>query len=335
MKDVGQKKMNEEELDRKMELLIETMPEQDGFEQKIDKYIKKKIRKITVRTVLSIVLIVAVAFLFISPIVDMAYLNPAKLQEDGTFLSVLRDYYEITRPYIEVDAVDVEKKGFARYEIALEANNHLKEHFFGIKNVWVDIERGQYKNWRDSGMLLETYLGRFESPVAKSDTNHLIEELKKLPESAEISLEIWDQKVRDVEELRKEDVRLDWIEVYHPNQLEFQGGLSLWRNQLIEDTDDRENMTTEELLDVYIKQLENLVKHPDIWEPLQLPYHSTVFAGGKEQMEECYEDAKTLTKLQTKGYYISGKKDEILAYLQKTGIESISVYDVKLSIWDS
>ena len=96
-----------------------------------------------------------------------------------------------------------------------------------------------------------------------------------------------------------------------------------------------EEMTAEELLDIYVKQLKNLVEHSEIWEPLHLPYHMTVFAGGKEQMKECYEDAKTLTKLQTKGYYISGKRDEIISYLQKISVESVNVYDVKLSIWDS
>lgn len=326
----------EEILDRELEMLMEAMPEQDDFEKKIDKYIKKKIQKITVRTVVSIFCGIIILFLLISPAMNAAYLNPAKLQKDETFCSVLRDYYETTKPYIEVCSVDVKKKGFAKYELAIEANNHFNTHFFGRNNVWVEISRGKYKNWRDSEMLLETaYLGRFESPVSKSDEKHLIEELGKLPESAEISLEIGDKEVRNVEDLLKEDVQLDWIEVYHPNQPEFQGGLSLWRNRQREESDDREEMTAQELLDVYVKQLKNLVEHSKIWEPLQLPYHSVVFAGGSEQMKECYEDAKTLTKLQTKGYYISGTRDEILTYLQKTSVESVSVYDVKSSIWDA
>ena len=58
------------------------------------------------------------------------------------------------------------------------------------------------------------------------------------------------------------------------------------------------------------------------------------FCRWEEQMKACYEDAKTLTKLQTKGYYISGSRDEIISYLQKTGIESVSVYDVNSSIWE-
>ena len=56
-------------------------------------------------------------------------------------------------------------------------------------------------------------------------------------------------------------MNLDWIEVYHPNQPEFQGGLSLWRTQIFDDSDDRENMTEEELLKVYVKNLKNLAEH--------------------------------------------------------------------------
>lgn len=335
MEDRKGKGMQEEELDRELALLMEDVPEQDDFEKKVDKYIKKKIRKITVGTVLLIVLIVAALFLLISPAMNAAYLNPEKLQKEETLLPVLRDYYETISPYIEVSSVDVKKKGVARYELALEVNHHLERHIFGLENVWVDISRGKYENWRDTERLLVTDLGKFTYQSTESDVNQLLTELWELPESAEVSLEIWDKEVRDVEELLKEDVRLDWIEVYHPNQPEFQGGLSLERNQIIENSDDRETVTAEELLDIYVKQLKNLVEHSEIWEPLQLPYHTTIFSGGKEQMKECYEDAKTLTKLQTKGYYVSGKRDEIISYLQKTSIESVSVYDVKSSIWSS
>ena len=93
-------------------------------------------------------------------------------------------------------------------------------------------------------------------------------------------------------------------------------------------------MTEEELLKVYVENLKNLAEHSDIWRNLGLPYHSSVWTEGVKQIEDCYEDAKTLEKLQTKAYYISGRRNEILEYLQKTSIESVSVYDVKSNIWE-
>ena len=58
--------------------------------------------------------IIFVLFLIISHGMDAVYLNPEKLQKDQTFLSVMRDYYDVTRPYIEINDIQVEKKGFGR-----------------------------------------------------------------------------------------------------------------------------------------------------------------------------------------------------------------------------
>lgn len=74
MKDMNIK--DEEVLDKELGLLLESMPEQENFEKKIDKYIKKKIQKITVRTVLSLLLVIAVLFLLISPVMNAIYFNP-------------------------------------------------------------------------------------------------------------------------------------------------------------------------------------------------------------------------------------------------------------------
>lgn len=327
-------KITEETLDQELELLMDEMPEQEDFEKKIDRYIKKKIRNITIKTVCSIFVIIAVLFLMISPAMDRAYLNPKKLEEDGTFQSVLRDYYEITRPYIELGMINIEKKGFARYSLGIDARDNTEKINVGLESVWVDVVLGTYKNWNDPQMLLVPKLGAFDYPSSQEDIEDLTKEFEKLPESAKVSLAISETKVRDVEELRKEKVDLDWIEVYHPNQPEFQGGLSLWRTQIFDDSDDRENMTEEELLKVYVENLKNLAEHSDIWRNLGLPYHSSVWTEGVKQIEDCYEDAKTLEKLQTKAYYISGRRDEILEYLRKTSIESVSVYDVKSNIWE-
>ena len=46
----------------------------------------------------------------------------------------------------------------------------------------------------------------------------------------------------------KKKVNLDWIEVYHPDIEGFQGGLNLWRIMLFKESDNRDEMTEEELL---------------------------------------------------------------------------------------
>ncbi|WP_461812954.1 sigma factor regulator N-terminal domain-containing protein [Faecalimonas sp.] len=327
--------LTEKLLDQELEMLVESVPEQEmDFEKKIEKCINKKIRRITAKTVAAIVGVLVILFLLISPCMNTFYLNPQKLQKDQTFLSVMRDYYDITRPYIEINNIQVEKKGFGRYRLGISATDNFKKREIGVENVWVDLEQGKYKNWQDPERLLITRLGEFENVKTKEEIEQLIQEIEKLPKSAEISLAISENRERDVEELRKEKVRLDWIEVYHPNKKGFQGGLNLWRTAMFEASDDREKMDEEKLLKVYVKNLKNLVNHPDIWNSLELPYRSTVWADGTEEIKACYEDAKTLKKLQTKAYYISGQKDDILEYIKKTTIKTVSVYSVKSNVWE-
>lgn len=326
--------MSEQDIDRELELLLDDIPQQEDFEKKIDRYIKKKIRRITVKTVFVIFMIAAVLLFLISPAMDAAYLNPEKLQKDQTFLSVLRDYYDLTRPYIEIGGIHVEKKGFAKYELGFSVCDNINSYVAGRENVRAEMTFGQYKNWNDPQMLLVQKLGAFDYPVTKKEIEELTEELEKLPESAQIYLAVSEKEARDIADIQKEAVQLDWIEVYHPNQPEFQGGLNLWRSQRFDESDDRENMTEEELLDVYVENLQNLTEHPEIWSPLRLPYHSIVWEDGRAEVKECYEDAKTLSNLRTKAYYISGGRDEVIAYIKKTEMESLSVYDVKLSKWE-
>ena len=203
MKDMNIK--DEEVLDKELGLLLESMPEQENFEKKIDKYIKKKIQKITVRTVLSLLLVIAVLFLLISPVMNAIYFNPEKLQKDGTLLSVFRDYCEVSRPQKEVISIDVKSKGFSRYKMSMEVHDHTAPLIVGRENVWVDVFAGKYQDWQDSEMMLTPQLGMFDHPVTQEEIDSMIGDFKKLPESAKISLAIWDKEVRDVEELRKEN----------------------------------------------------------------------------------------------------------------------------------
>lgn len=308
--------------------------ENTDFEKKIEQYINKKIRRIIVKTGLVVFLVLIILFFVISPAMDALYLNPYKLQKDQIFFSVMRDYYDVTRPYIEINNIQAEKKGFGRYELGISATDNAKKREIGIENVWVDLERGKYKNWEDPERLLIAKLGEFENPKTKEEIEELIMDMEKLPESAEISLAISENVERDVEELRKEKVQLDWIEVYHPNSKSFQGGLNLWRIALFKPSDDRDEMTEEELLKVYVENLKNLVDHQEVWCPLELSYRSTVWPDGREEMKACYENAKMLKKLQTKAYYISGKRDDILEFVKKTDMKTVNVYQVKSNMWE-
>lgn len=315
-------------------LFVDAPVQEDELEKKIGKYIKKKIKTVTVKTVIAIVMIAAILFLIVSPVMNAIFLNPVKLQKDKTYESVLRSYYELTKPYVEIYSIDVRKKGFGRYELGISAGDPKKATYVGTENVNMDVVCGEYQNLYDPNMFLTKVIYPLQYPTSKEEQQMMIEDFQKLPESAQISLLVCENHVRDVAELRVEDVTLDWVEVYHPNQPDFRGGISLHKTIMVKETDWREEMTEAELLRVYQDNLQNLVNHPEIWEQIGISCHSTTWPNPLEKVKECYEDAKTLDQLQTQFYYISGERNEIVEYMKKTDMENVFVYSVKLSKWE-
>lgn len=149
---------------------------------------------------------------------------------------------------------------------------------------------------------------------------NILKKSKNFRESSILYLSVGAESPKVVEELRKEAVDVQWVEVYQPNS-SFQGGLAL-RDSLIGGEDAaRTEMTEAQLKETYLSHLKDLLDHMDIWNSLDLQSSKYVFPGeGKESaLRECYEDAKQLDVLEAKNYCISGKRDEIVEYLEKTG----------------
>ena len=326
------KEWNENKLDQELEAMLEDMPQQEELEKKIEQRMKKKIQKIVCRTLIGIVGAILVLLLIINPFLNSIFINPAKLNEGehSQMQTTLKNYWETTQPYVELVTLKVKKKGFARYELAMQITDRRSPVIYGVPNVWVDMKFGKYVNWRDSGLVTSFWANRFENPYEEKE--EYLEKIKELPESSILYLSIGTESPKVVEELRKESVDVQWVEVYQPNSA-FQGGLAL-RDSLIGGDDiARTDMTEAQLKETYLSHLKDLLDHMDIWNSLDLQSSKYVFSGqGKESaLRECYEDAKQLDVLKAKNYCISGKRDEIVEYLEKTDISSILVDEVKLS----
>lgn len=321
----------EEELDKELEDLLEGMPENEALEKKIECKIKKTIQRIAFQTILIVAGSMLALFLIISPIMNALYTNPEKLNQepDRTMLMILRTYWETTEPYMEPVSLEVKKTGFAKYDLEMQIINHQGAVNIGEKNVWMEMVRGTYKNWRNTGAPMNS-MGRFDKNSFGGKEKYLTE-LKELPQSAVIYVSIGEKSPRALEEFKKENVLLEWIEVYQPN-VDFQGGLNMNLAACFQETDIRQNMTTEELKAVYLSNLENLIKYPELWKSLGLNDSHKMFIGNEMTiLKECYEDAKKLETLESKHYCISGKRDVIIEYLEKTEVETIFVDEIKLS----
>lgn len=320
--------MTEEELDKELHDLIDEMPENIDLASDIEKIINKKIRKIVFRTTLAILGVLAAVFLMISPLMNMAYTNPEKLNEkpDQKVYSSLRAYFEVMYPYNEVASLDIEKKGFSRYMLNMQIIDHTGPVKIGRPNVKFEMFKGNLKVKEDINDMTTKLMGRFEI----EDSTRIMKELEKLPESAVIYLSVGEINPRPVAEIRKEKITLEWLQVNQPNS-EFQGGISMNLNCRFKDTDDRTGMTEEELKKVYISNLQELIYNDYIWKDLGLISSNKIFNNSKEVLQNCLVDAEKISVLTTKNYCVSGSKEQILNYLKKTNIKSIYVDKIRLS----
>lgn len=328
------KKWSEDRIEKEMEYLMEDIPEhseqlkqEEQLEKKIEMRIKRRVQKIIYRTICGIVLCVLFLLIVIHPLLNAAFLNPKKLNGDGygVMYQTLRDYFEVTRPYAELCSLNVESKGFARYELQMQFTDRRGPVNLGISNTWVDLEFGKYKEWKDVDLYTSALMNRFSNDF--EDSEQFIEQVKELPSSAVLYLSVGETNSRSVEELLGENVEIIWAEINQPN-VEFQGGIAFRKNIPESDTPSQE-MSGEQWKELYIEKLENLVEHEEIWKELGVINNDKLFYSTKV-VRECYEDAKKMKQLTTKNYCIAGKRDEIVTYLENREIQSLYVDEVVL-----
>jgi hypothetical protein len=155
-----------------------------------------------------------------------------------------------------------------------------------------------------------------------------IDELKKLPDSANIYLSLYTAEPQTIDELRDSDINLEWLEVYQPNA-EYRGGLNMDLRAAHEESDIRDEMSETELLSVYCDNLKNLLDHKEMWKMHDLP-GTTMIYGDESVLEDTYKDALELTELKTERFTIYGEKVDVIEFLEKTELVSIQVDEITL-----
>lgn len=327
MKDWDEKKLDEE-----LNALMDELPLQDDLEKKINQSINRRIRKIIITTVSVTLILLLLIFLVISPAMSCLYLNPYKLNKepDKIYTKVMRDYWEISKPYMEIMDMEVTSKGFANYKVQVQVTDGKSEVQLGTPNAGFRVKRGKYTDMIEPNQLYFTHIfGRFEQPY--SNKEEIVEQIEELPESAMIYLVVSDSRAKTLSELQNLPVQVDWIQVYQPNA-EFQGGLQLSnRTVCMEKEDEREALSEEELKKVYLSNLKNLLDNPELWTDLGLCDGRKAWTDEVGVLEKTYQDAQKLKTLESKNYCVAGKKDNILTYLQNLEEQSIFVEDVRFT----
>ena len=328
MKDWDEKKLDEE-----LNALMEELPPQDDLEKKINQSINRRIRKIIITTVSVTFILLLLIFLVISPAMSCLYLNPYKLNKkklDKIKANVMWIIRNFSKPYMEIMDMEVTPKGFANYEVQVQMTDGKSWVQIGAPNAGFYVKRGKYKDVIESSQMHFVHVfGRFEQSY--SDKEEIVEQIEELPESAVVYLSVSDSKTRTVNELRSLPVEVDWMQVYQPNA-EFQGGLQLSnRTVCMEKEDEREILSEEELKKVYLSNLKTLLDYPEIWRDLGLCDGIKAWTDETGVLKKTYQDAQDLKTLESKNYCVSGKRDDILTYLQNLEEQSIFVEDVRFT----
>ncbi len=322
---------NENMLDEQLEALIEDLPEHNDLEEKIIAGINRRVRKIARRTVFCFIAVILVALLVINPLLNVVTLNPYKMNQepDHELTEIFRDYFETNIPFREVNQIEVKKKGFGCYELKVYVTNLAEtKREFPSDYFTIDMNLGTFGDYTDTNRCFFQMLGRFENDY--QTTEEFLELFQKLPESSVLFLSLSDADVKNIDELRKLDIRLDWFQVYQPS-VQFQGGMAAHMTSAYTEGDYREEMTEQQLLQEYIAHLENLLENPKLWHKFGLCDGSNAYPVNPiNRLEETYENAKDLTELKTKNYCISGERDEIIKYLQENRFESIRIDNICL-----
>lgn len=319
---------NEDRLDQELGAMMESVPELEDLEGKIIRSINKRIRKSVMCSLALVAAVVLAAVLIINPLLNAMYLNPYELNQkpEQTMLHVLRDYYETTHPYRELISLEVEKKGFARYELGMQIVDLTQPVHIGGPNVWCDMNYGVYENMVASDVLITHYANRFSENWESQED--MIQKIRELPQSAKIYLSVSDTEPKTVEALRSLPVTVNWMQVYQPN-VDFNGGIALEMVTLYTDDDDREDKAAQQLLEIYLGNLENLLDHSAVWSQMQLcDGRNTVYTD--QVLADTLEDAKTLTSLTSKNYCVYGQRDDVLRFLQENTLEVVHVETVRL-----
>lgn len=321
---------NEKKLDEELNELLHDLPAQDDLEKRISQSINRRIRRAVFHTLAGILGVFLVALLIINPLMNLMFFNPYQMNKgsEQKMLGVLRDYFETTGPYREVLGLKVEKKGFSKYQLEMQIVDTTQPVNFGVTNVWGKVAFGKYRNITDRDFLTAQQMGRFSWEHESQE--EILEQIRELPKSAKIYLAVSDFSIKSLEQLKNAGVTLEWLQIYQP-EVAFQGGLSMQLLGGFSEDDIREQMTEEELLDVYRANLNNMLEYEEVWSEFglydgEMSYPTNPIA----VLKETCENAEKLQTIQTERYCVSGKRDEVLQFLEKNTLETVFVENVRL-----
>lgn len=336
-----------DEFDRALENM-KLEPEAD-LDRLIEKRVKQMMTRISLQVVCVALLVLALVFLGVNPLVNLCNVNPARANEAeegraSELLQTLSAYVETVYPQTRLYTIgEIEKAGFGKYEIPLCVSTRTQRTYVGKMNVILEMTRGKLEVKSDADGALTHIVHTTVSNAKREGIGDFaayneaqIEDLAELPKSARVLLNVRLHEAKALEEilaLRRDTIEPVWAQMDTESE-RFMGGISLESAVLLyDDEPQREQMNAAQLRERYLKNLTLLSEHHALWNGLGLSWDSSYTSGetALSHIQSALTEAQKTNTFVTKNFYLYGSRDDIMDYMEANKNELCTIEDVRLS----
>ena len=334
------------------------------FEAAIEKAVNRRIKKIVFKTLAAVLACVVALTLCLNPLMNALLPNAKTMNEvteddvgnrvERTELEkLLSAYYEVSTPYVEIYTVDVDSKGFARYDITMYITSAIAGGGRESVTGTLSMKLGKLSIKDDPYHLInpmfgpfawnEYYYGAGTDAEKAEELENLIEEIRKLPQSATLDMSIEAFDGVDVDDLRAQmtgSLQATWVQVEKgyagSDGYDYLAGLNISDKATAYSREDmRSELSSEELVKPYLENLRTLKEYTKMYtDAMGLSYNNTLYYGNvHEILDTLIAEAETMEGITTKKYCITGSRDDIIKYLESGRVETACVDHVSYSMF--
>ena len=310
--------------------------------------------KSSVARIVRIILFILVGVIIIDIGIILTNTDPVKFNKDeqstgngqSTLLNTMDAWTEFCNPMREIDYLNVTPHLFGKYTINAHVFDLTKPIIVGGKdNVTFSVALSKIKISRDDDGMYGGGKDTFFKPdYGESDPKEDISEIKKLPESAWLTVDVYTKNARPIETIIKEaeqdnnddniynDIDVDWALV--DTKSEVQGGINLLHVHGTEDACEMmTNKDTKHLHEWYMLTVKRMLTHKEFWEDLGLytPGTNCTVYTTADPLKKLYKYLQKNPEMNSKYYLISGSKEEILKYIKTHDVFGVNIRNVRLS----
>lgn len=328
------------------------MPQGDeDFDKYIEAQVSKRMRKAAFKAVITVLIILLVLFGCINPVMNLIFPNLVKLnktdyEQPSELYLTLSTYLETVKPGRDLYGVEVKSKGFGRYHLTFDEYEALEPSHVGTYDSEADISLNQW-HFSASDISLFTCVLRDEEYSELEEINgkcednkkEVIATLKEYPSISKILISVSCRKpvnISDVLKTGNDDLSVDWIRVYNPDEDQFSGGFATFKVcGYANDSFRRDSSyTAEQFKTIYIENLKWLKEHRKLIKGFNFYKGSYVYE--EDALNDAVKAAEESDDFLTDYYVVSGSRDEIINFIENTSEkEYISIMKVNDNPYES